>query len=226
MSGLLYTSFFRCRGYLLAGIITCAASCVAVIVLALFFPNEKSLLGVVSSVLSILTCVIIPEGLPKALENNIKCRFMNVVLSGGISAGTAALAELAANLIAVMTGAGLALVIQITSAAVTRESLSSGILIKWCGISLLFGLIAWLILPLTVVLKSQDKASLIVGIIVGFIAGIVLLLFMDSPEIMIKEAAKFLSAPVGVMCVLGGAAALYAVTYLHLWLRLKRGDVC
>lgn len=226
MSGLLYVTFVRCRGYILAALIVCAAASVAAAVLPHIFPNAEVLPSFITFVLSVISCAIIEEGLSKSLENNIKCRFMDVSLAGGISAGTAALAELAANLIAVAAGTVLACIVQTASAISAGNTLSADMLLLWLGASVVFGLISWIITPLTVVFKSQEKASLVVGLGVGTLAGFTMAASMDNLESIANDFLEFVSMPAGTLCFFGAAALVYAVVYVFLWLRLKRGDVC
>ena len=226
MSGLLYVTFVRCRGYILAALIVCAAASVAAAVLPLIFPNAEVLTSFITFVLSVILCVIIEEGLSKSLENNIKCRFMDTALAGGISAGTAALSELAANLIAVAAGTVLACIVQTVSAIAAEKSLSADMLLLWLGVSAVFGLISWIITPLTVVFKSQEKASLVVGLGVGTLAGFTMVANMNNPESIANDFLEFVSTPAGTLCFFGTTALIYAVVYVFLWLRLKRGDVC
>lgn len=226
MSGLLYVTFVRSRGYILAALIVCAAASVAAAVLPLIFPNAEMLTGFITFVLSVISCAIIEEGLSKSLENNIKCRFMDTALAGGISAGTAALAELAANLIAVAAGTALACIIQTVSAAATGKNLSADTFLLWLSVSAVFGLISWIITPLTVVFKSQEKASLVVGLGVGTLAGFAMVANMNNLESIAYDFLEFISTPAGTLCFFGAAALIYAIVYVLLWLRLKRGDVC
>lgn len=226
MSGLLYVTFVRCKGYILAALIVCAAASVVAAVLPHIFPNAEVATGFITFVLSVISCAIIEEGLSKSLENNIKCRFMDVSLAGGISAGTAALAELAANLIAVAAGTVLACIVQTASAISAGNTLSADMLLLWLGTSVVFGLISWIITPLTVVFKSQEKASLVVGLGVGSVAGFAMAATMNNYENIAKAFLEFVSTPAGILCFFGAAALIYAVVYVLLWLRLKRGDVC
>ena len=82
--------------------------------------------------------------------------------------------------------------------------------------------------PLTITTKSAEKAGLIIGVCLGF--GLILPFNLLAAAINDGSAWSGFFSLIGKpwlpWAVLGAAAVIYAVVYLIMLARVKRGDVC
>lgn len=122
-------------------------------------------------ILPVLPIVIISEFYARDLERNIKSGFLNYTLSA-MTRRKFVLSQLVTNLCCTGLGLLLGLELLLIFRAVNPEYVPPEM---FGGLSLmaLAGSVAeWIIIPVTIRLKSAEKAGLIVGLLIGF--GIVL----------------------------------------------------
>ena len=90
--------------------------------------------------------------------------------------------------------------------------------------------IEWTVNPLTINLKSAEKAGLVVGLVLGF--GVVMPLMVvcnvtaEANETFVSGFIRLLSGNWLPLIIVGISAALYVIFYFVLLARVKKGDVC
>ncbi len=227
MKGLLYASAVLNKGWFYgAGAAALLGTVVGVILQALSqngapgFSAESVLM-----LLPLIPALILSEFLGRDLERSIKCRFTDYAMAA-VSKSTVALTELAKNLlcavISIIIASAMLLCYKLAGA-----NISLGVFVGMWEIILLAYSIEWMIIPLTVNLKSAEHAGLLVGIILGF--GIVFpVVLIDNiisgGEDFTGVFMKLFEIPDWI--VLPVTAAIYVLFYVILLKRLKRGDVC
>ena len=103
--------------------------------------------------------------------------------------------------------------------------------VKMTALLIVFmGAIEWTVNPLVIDFKSAEKAGLVMGMILAF--GIVLPLmiisnaFAEETESFVSGFFELLAGNWLPLIVAGISAALYAIFYLALLARVRKGDVC
>ncbi len=227
MKGLLYASAVLNKGWFYgAGAAALLGTVVGVILQVLSqngtsgFSAERILL-----IFPLIPALVLTEFLGRDLERSLKCRFTDYAMAA-VSKSTVALTELVKNLLCAIIS------IIITSAMLlcyklVGANISLGDFVGMWEIILLAYAIEWMIIPLTVNLKSAEHAGLLVGIILGF--GIVFPVLLIGN--IITQEYDFLSVFIRILetpvwIVLPVTAAVYVLFYIILLKRLKRGDVC
>jgi len=230
VKGLLYGNFLLNKiWFIAAGIVMAVGIAVTAVLCDL---NPDSGIGQVGMVITelavIATCV---EWLGRNLESNLKSRFADYTLAGGISKVQFVTSELLKNLISIGISFVMCVMIQLVLCVFDRGLFSLENVRNAALIALLFGAIEWTGVPVTINLKSAEKAGLVVGLVLGF--GIVMpgmtLFNILTPE---KEGQRgviimrVIVEPWFGWAVVGLCAAIYAVFYYVLLRRVKKGDVC
>lgn len=229
MKGLLYASCVLNKKYFIGAGITAAAATIFAVVCELLsgqrFFNEIAYY--VIFIASVLPAGIALEYPARDLEKNLKTRFANYALAGGITKNRFVLAELMKNLMCVAGGAAVCCIVSLICIAVKPGYLVTPNIVFHLLIIVGIGVIEWCVAPLTITTKSSEKAGLIIGVCVGF--GLIFPFNLLAAAISDGSAWSFFglfSKPWFPWAVLGAAAVIYAVVYFIMLARVKRGDVC
>lgn len=232
MKGLYYSYLVQKKGFLIgtaiAAILIAALGCF----LLLSAANEnykaatREMAGLTAGLVLIyfpVICAIIPgEGLNRELEANVKCRFQNYILSGMTHTrycNTELVKHLATQLISLVAVSFCDLMFMIADpTAMTYELFAAHVMISLLGSS-----INWIAMPLTAVLKSQEKAGLIIGVILGFVIGPLMIYALDKGD---ELDLSWLGEPLTMVIAVAATAAVYAIGYLIFYKVMKRGDLC
>ncbi|MGN1118871.1 MAG: hypothetical protein ACI4Q4_00835 [Oscillospiraceae bacterium] len=232
MKGLLYASCVLNKKFFIGAGITAAAATIFAVVCELLseqrFINEITYYVILLA--SVLPAVIALEFPARDLEKNLKNRFANYALAGGITQNGFVLAELFKNLICVAGGAAVCCIVSLVCMAVKPGYLVTSNIVFHLLIIVAVGVVVWCGTPLTITTKSAEKAGLIIGVCLGF----GLILPFNLLEAAIDDGSAWsefglftlISKPWFPWAVLGAAAVIYAVVYLIMLARVKRGDVC
>lgn len=234
MKGILYGNFLLNRKWFLwAGIaaVLGTAACAALLLALGGDPENLNLVGNIFILMQVVVLALCEEWLGRNLEANIKCRFTDYTLAGGISKNMFVLTELAKNIISMLIGLAMCLVMRGVMClfdASLREDFFEAFLVT-AAAALLLGAFDWAMLPLVIKLKSAEKAGIIIGLIVGFgiIFPVILVFRINSDITKLTEIVyKATNSKWLVPACLGVCATLYAIFYAVMLHRVKRGDVC
>ncbi|MBQ9947313.1 MAG: hypothetical protein IJO91_02900 [Oscillospiraceae bacterium] len=230
MKAMLYTYLKLNTKYWIAA----AVSLVFSIVLCVIFiqsAKEDPEAGGVAAMLLLLTPLFAPimlaEPLGHYLEDSMKSRFVCHVLASKVTRHQFVLFYLLTDIITTLVGAGLVIINYVVFDAFDFEAwdLLPSVFILLAGTAL----VNWITLPLTISLKSTEKAGAIVGLVLGF--GVVLpamLIFVHSSEGAPTDQmiANLLSpSPETQAITYAVMAVLFVLFYFILYKRVKRGDL-
>lgn len=237
MKGMLYESFLLNRKWFLAaGIVAVIGTVATIILLALGLADFANIVLIFGEA---ITLGVVCEWVDRHLENNLKCRFVDVELAAGISKNMFVMFELMKNLITIALGFVMCIAMNgIIFAAEKIIGLETpfgdAFYIKLAVVVALFmGITNFISVPLTINLKSAEKAGMLIGLLFGF--GIVMPLsmvyFSSNPDPderipVLEMIYKFFDEPYFFPVVIGAAAVIYAIFYVITLKRVKRGDVC
>lgn len=232
MKGLYYSYLVQKKGFLIGTAITALLIAALGCTLILLSSNESISEGArwMSSLTAGLVvmyfpviCAIIPgEGLNRDLEASIKCRFQNYIFSG-MTYSRFCNIELVKNLatqavsLAAIGFCDLMFLIA-DPTAMTYEIFAGQVMVALLG-----NVINWLAMPLTAVLKSQEKAGLIIGIGLAFIISPLMIYALDNGD---ELDLSWVGEPLTMVIAVASTAVLYALGYLIFYKVMKRGDLC
>lgn len=242
MKGILYEGFLLNRmQFFVAGIIAALGTTVCAIMIA--NPNKTvelmSLANVIFFAVLALSITVCSEWTGRHLENNLKCRFVDVTLAGGITKNRFVLSLMLENLISMAIGFLMCLAMNGVIAVVDKAV--GGDIPFWdvfyiklaVVIALFIGAFDFISYPLIIKFKSGEKAGITMALVFGFAGILPLMLFLGwykhnvSEEInLIEPLKKFMDTPYFIPVIIGAAAVIYAIVYVVLLNRVKRGDVC
>lgn len=234
MKGILYGNFLLNRKWFIwAGIavVFVTAGC-AILYLALDEKNLENIqiVGSFMMLVEFLAPALCAEWLGRNLENNIKCRFTDITLAGGITRSTFALSELLNSVISVSIGIVMAIAARGVMSLLDSSFWSRTHLFLILGLGAFIGAFEFAMQPLVIKLRSSEKAGIICWVALGF--GVVMPLVLvlnfkyDTGDEMIRALNKFISQKWLFPAAIGLCALIYIVFYFVLLKRLKRGDVC
>lgn len=237
MRGMLYESFLLNRKwFLVAGIAAVLDLLVCAILIANGMMDTANIIFITGEALVV---TLSNEWLDRHLENNLKCRFVDVELAAGISKNMFVLSELIKNLITMAFGFAACMamngIVFVAEKVIGLEIPFWNIFyVKLAVMLVLFeGLIEFIAFPLVINLKSAEKAGLVIGLVAAF--GIILPTMLVynylNPEpsksgVFLEMIYKFLDTPYFYPVVIGVTAVIYAISYVIAMNRVKRGDVC
>lgn len=229
MKGLLYASCVLNKKFFIGAGIAAAAATILAVVCELLLEERffREIAYNAIMIASIIPSVIALEFPARDLEKNLKSRFANYALAGGITKNRFVLAELLKNLMCVVFGAAVCGIVSLICIAVKPGYLVTSNIVFHLLIIVVIGVVEWCVMPLTITTKSAEKAGLIIGACIGF--GLILPFNLLANAITDGSAFEFLnllSEPWMPWAILGIAAIIYAVVYIILLARVKRGDVC
>lgn len=230
MKGLIYSYTRLYKGFwIAAGIVTVLAAVIGLVLLGIYGDREVEM-GVVVCVLiflPVIAPIILTEAHNRCLEQYINTRFLNYQLCG-ITAGRFILTELVKSIGAIVAG--------IVATAIPTLAFmlvdGSGIFVEMLLLQILFVImgnaLTWMCVPLTIKLKSQEKAGMILGLAAGVSIIYPMMKMMEKAsngELML-DISGIARDPMTYVVVIGICAAVYALVSLVLWLQIKRGDMC
>lgn len=233
MKGILYGNFLLNRKWFIwagAAAVLGTAGCIALLLVLGKDPENMSLVGSTFMLVQLVALALCEEWLGRNLENNIKCRFTDYTLAGGISKNTFVLSELLTNVITMTIGLVMCLamlgIMSVLDSSFRDMSLVKGMIV----VALIMGAFDWAMLPLVIKFKSAEKAGITVGLIVGFggvLPVITAIRICNNGEFPIREILMYVLGNKLVFPVsIGVCVALYAIFYAVNLHRVKRGDVC
>lgn len=231
MKGILYGNFLLNRKWFIAaGIAGVLGTAVCALIADIMRDDPSDFTPNLLLVMQLVVVAIAVEWLARNLEANIKCRFTDMTLAGGISKNTFVLSELLKNLIAI-GGAFVFCVIMQLAMWIIQQNLPDWDSIKLlAGLTLFMGAIEWSVNPLVINLKSAEKAGLTVGLALGFgiVMPIMILanIFDEESRPILDSTIKLLNGKWSLLVVTGISVAIYAVFYIVFLARVKKGDVC
>ena len=228
MKGILYGNFLLNKSWFIASGIVAVLGTVLCALCKILIPTTSSeFLMVLFGGVQLVTFAILTEWLGRNLEANIKCRFTDMTLAGGISKNMFVMTELVKNLLTIALGLAVCLLMQLVM-NVFDNSFFTWERIKLLLLLVLFvGAFEFAMNPLIINLKSSEKAGLLFGSVVGF--GIVCPLIAVSRFFeynLLPDIYNVIISPLFTPAFVGFCAAVYVLFYFILLRRVKKGDVC
>lgn len=228
MKGILYGKFLLNRTWIMvSGLIAVFGTALCAGCIVLFPGTNSGFLSVLFIGIQLVALAVMTEWLGRDLEANIKCRFTDMTLAGGISKNKYVLTELIKNLLTIALGLAVCLLMQLIMGAFDNSFLTLEGFKNLSLFALFVGAFEFALNPLIINLKSAEKAGLLFGLVLGF--GIV------CPVLAISKALEFdlglallriIKSSWFAPGVVGFSAAIYAIFYFVLLHRVKKGDVC
>ncbi len=230
MKGLLYGNFLLNKSWFIISGIVMAVGVFVTAVLCNIDPGS----GVGQFGLTITEVVVITicvEWLGRNLESNLKSRFADYALAGGISKGQFVTSELLKNLISIGIGFAMCVVTQLVLNVFDRGLFSLENVRNAVLYALFVGAVEWICAPVVINLKSAEKAGLLVGIVLGFgvvmpVGALIMIFLAGKDETLGEYIMRVFAEPWFGWAFVGVCAAIYAIFYFVLLRRVKRGDVC
>lgn len=232
MKGLLYTySLLNKTYFIVAGIIFAASTAAAAVLFGMNKDDPAIIMGysTFTMLMAIVSAIILMEPITRDLEKNMKSRFLNYSLTG-ITRRQFMLTQLVINLGSCLVGAVMLLLHYFIVNAACPDTYN----IKTLGVMALFillaGIMEWILIPLTIKLKSSEKAGAVFGFVLGF--GVVLPIMItimnsENPEESFMSADTFSFVTPEVMFIaLGVAVAAYIIGWFVISKRVEKGDLC
>ena len=171
--------------------------------------------------------LILSEPQNRCIEKYMQSRFLKYQLSG-VTTHCFMLTELIKSIAATVLGIALVAVqlgvfLLADKTAVIVEMFIFQMIVVIAG-----NTFTWISLPLTIRLRSFEKAGLLLGVIAGAAIVYPMIKLMDKMEENggMINMYSFCSDPVKVLCIIGACAAAYALFYLVTYKLVKRGDMC
>lgn len=227
MKGLLYNSLIMNRTYLIAEAIFTLCSAVLGVVTILCFGQSSFLFVVLPMLLPTfpLVAVVIPlEGISREVEKHIQSRYLDYALTA-VTRTCFALAELIKNITLMLIAYAASMLLIVIFNTVKPAVISDDIVFKLipCAV-VITGLIQWLVIPLTLKLKSCEKAGMVVGLGLGGIIGAFVAVVTISGNT--SAIQKMLDSPWLLPIYFCSVIVLYAVFWFILLKTLERGNIC
>lgn len=221
MKGLLYGNFLlNKKWFIAAGVVMVIGTALTAVMCNIDPDGGFGEFGLVITEIVVITICV--EWLARNLESNLKSRFADQALSGGISKAQFVTSELLKNLISIGISFVMCVVTQLVLSVFDRGLFSLEHVRNVALFALFIGSFEWLCMPIVINLKSAEKAGLVVGLVLGF--GIVM------PGMALFNILKFdlrvIDEPWLGWVIVGVCAVIYALFYYVLLRRVKRGDVC
>ncbi len=223
MRGLYYCTAKLNRNYFIAAfaVFLCSiAAGSAVLAIAAQNRIDVSFAVLCATFLPIIPSAILSEFILRDLERNIKSGFLNFTLSS-ITHKSFVLSQLVINLSCTALGLVLGIIqLFIFGLAGGEDSVSAENFQFLTIIAILVGVFEWISFPVTLKLKSAEKASFAVGLVLGF--GIIMptIFFLKLYNIDIVEAFISTSA---LAIEAAAAIVIYFVVFVINIKLLKRG---
>lgn len=222
------------RKWFLAAGITAVSGTAVCVILQLCIggdPKNAENISIAFAFLQLIVLGICEEWLARNMESNIRCRFTDMVLAGGISKNMFVMSELIKNLLTIAVGAFMCILMQLVMFTADHSYMTVGTVKMVLCAALFVGTMDWTINPPLIAFKSAEKASMLIVAMFFFIVFplfVIVVIFIGDPQ-KILLFDKILSLPENpwfVPALIGLCASVYAVFYFILLKRVKRGDVC
>ncbi|MCM1164543.1 MAG: hypothetical protein NC299_08280 [Lachnospiraceae bacterium] len=230
MCGILYGNFILNKKWFLAAGITAVFGTVSCAVLNGLMPDDVAATSMIFIGVQLITFAILSEWLARNLESNVKCRFTDLTLAGGVSKNMFVMSELLKNLITIAAGMALCIIMQLVMSVFNKEFFTLESVKMIAVLGFFCGAVEWTVNPLTISFKSAEKAGLTMGLIIGFglVMPIMILLntFTEETETLVNRLPELFSGNTLTLIMVGISAALYVIFYFALLARIKKGDVC
>ncbi len=231
MKGMLYLYAANNKGgwaltggcFILAAVLCIAATRAFVDCMDLVVPA-----GMASFFLPLFVSVIPTEILLRDYEKVMKSRFTGYVLSG-MTKHTFVLTELVKNLLTTLACIVLDFSLLGIVAAVGGGDLLAAEIFQLHAFIIIggMGLLNWIAMTPTTILKSQEKASLVIGLPLGCIVGILMSILFIRPELeqSFYDILSKCFTLQGQLIIYAIIVALYALFYVIFYLKVRKGDV-
>lgn len=229
MKGILHSFFIKKYSYFTGALIYCAAAC-ALGILTMLLPHKIMLndgIRTLSIIIPLILLVIPEEAVLRDLESDIKSRYADYVLTA-VTRDTFARGMLIKNLICMAAGLVLAMIVAMVYHFIGIAD--SAIFVLLPAMAAISGAVEWTCTPLTVRMKSAEKAGMTVGLIIGFVIVLPLMIavnvFADEDSTLYMSIINWLTGAQVLIPTFIISAAVYAGFYFILLKRLERGNVC
>jgi len=231
VKGILYGNFLlNKKWFVAAGIVAVLGTAFCSFWAWLVPEDTTGVPGLLLRFMQLAVLGVLTEWLARNLEANIKCRFTDMTLAGGISKGTFVNSELLKNLITMAIGFVTCVMMQLVMCAFDKSADLLGSIRLIAGMTALFGAMEWMVLPMVINFKSAEKAGLILGLGLGFglLMPVMILvnIFAEEAEPVINTILRLLSGEWSFLILAGISAAIYVIFRFVLLARVKKGDVC
>ncbi len=231
MKGILYGNFLlNKKWFIAAGIVAVLGTAFCSFWAWLMPEDTTGVPGVMFRFMQLAVISVLAEWLARNLEANIKCRFTDMTLAGGISKRTFVDSELLKNLITMAIGIGTCVLMQLVMCVFDKSADLLGSIRLIVGMTVLLGALEWSTLTFTIDFKSAEKAGLVLGLVVGFglfmPVMILVNIFAEEAEPVINTILRLLSGEWSFLIPAGIGAAIYVIFWFVLLARVKKGDVC
>ena len=228
MKGLLYTYTLLNKTYfIVAGAIFVVATAAAAIIFGpCYDPGLAPTLSMITMIVALAGPILLMEPITRDLEKNMKSRFLNYSLTG-IKRCEFMLTQFIINIGSCLIGAAMPLLHYFIINLVRPDAYS----LRHLGVMILFimlsGIMEWVLIPLTIKLKSSEKAGALFGFVLGF--GIILplmLFFFDKEDVgALADPFSFIT-PEFMLIALGVTVAAYIIGWFIISKRVEKGDLC
>lgn len=230
MSGLLYSSLLRNRGFIIGtAVYSVIAAVVGVVLIYLSrsYSDIAPVLTILVNILPLISIVLALEGVDRELENSLKTRFANYALSA-VTPRQFIMTELLKNFCFSAYGTVMGmLMLAIFALADASAFPDVGFLFRLYPMAgILSGLIQWVMMPLVIKFKNAEKAGMVVGLIIGFGTVLPINLIQAKTDGGFEIDIKSLITPVPTAVFLLAVVLIYALFYVLLVRRVERGNIC
>lgn len=224
MKGLLYNYILQSRAYLLGGLVMFTAATAGYPLVCCTSPDSAPVFSFFVMLMMVVAAAIIAEPLSRDIEKNAKSRFLNYALSG-MTRRRFLMTELVKNLITLAFGAALALMFFGVIYLVDSDIYTARDIGTVMTMVLFVTAMQWFLLPITIKLKSAEKAGALFGAVIGFAVILPLTISLAANP---SWAAEFLNDNINtiLLALVGVAAAMYIIGGIVLKKTLERGDLC
>lgn len=224
MKGLLYNYILQSRAYLFGGLVMFTAATAGYPLVCCTSPDSAPVFSFFVMLMMVVTAAIIAEPLSRDIEKNVKSRFLNYALSG-MTRRRFLMTELVKNLLTLAFGAALALAFFGVIYLVDSNIYTARDIGTVMTMVLFVTAMQWLLLPITIKLKSAEKAGALFGAVIGFAVILPLTISLVANP---SWAAEFLNDNINtiLLALVGVAAAMYIIGGIVLKKTLERGDLC
>ncbi len=224
MKGLLYNYILQSKAYLFGGLGMFIAAAAGYAVACCASPDSAPVYSFFVMLMMVVAAAIIAEPLSRDMEKNVKSRFINYTLSGMLRRRFI-MTELVKNLLTLAFGAALAAVFFGVIYLVDSNIYTAKDIGTVMAMVLFVTAMQWFLLPITIKLKSAEKAGALFGAVIGIAVILPLTISIAvKPELLTTILNDNFDA---IMLIAAGAAVvLYIIGGIILKKTLERGDLC
>lgn len=224
MKGLLYNYILQSKAYLLGGLVMFTAATAGYPLVCCTSPDSAPVFSFIVMLMMVVTAAIIAEPLSRDVEKNVKSRFLNYALSG-MTRRRFILTELVKNLLTLALSAVLALAFFGVIYLVDSDIYTARDIGTVMSMVVFVTAMQWFLLPITIKLKSAEKAGALFGAVIGFAVVLPLTIILVANP---SWSTEFLNDNINtiLLALVGVAAAIYIIGGIILKKTLERGDLC